>query len=163
MHIQLVSQMNNHCQIPDPRSALYPTAAYPQQYAPHQYYQPGPAHMAGPFFTYYPPPTGLPYHTAPPTHLGLNLPRYPVALPPVHTNQYFGNLQNPFGNNAFPGVPPNHTQTNVDSVWHSRAQHQPHNHQQPTRLASLHTGSVHSSSSQKPEGQLNKDPKVSTR
>ena len=163
MHIQLVSQMKNHCQIPDPRSAPYPTTAYPQQFAPHQYYQPGPAHMAGPFFTYYPPPTGLPYHTAPPAHLGLNLPRYPAAPPPVHTNQHLGNLQNPFGNNAFPVVPPNHTQTNVDTVWHNRAQHQPHNHQQPTRSASLHTGSVHSSSSQKPVRKPNKDPKVSTR
>ena len=163
MHIQLVSQMKSHCQIPDPRSTPYPTTIYPQHFATHQYHQPGPAHMAGPSFTYHPLLTGLPYQTAPLAHMGLNLPRYPAAPPPVHTTQHLGNLQSPHGNNAFPVGPPNQTLTSADAAWHSRAQHQPHTHQQPTRLTNLHTGSVYNPSSQQPVRQPNKDLKVATR
>ena len=122
-----------------PSSNPYPTTVYPQHFAPHQYHQPGPAHMAGPFFTYHPLPTRLPYQTATPAHMRLNFPRYPVAPPTVTSSQHLGNMQNPYGLNAFPVGPPNQTQTSADTAWHSRAQHQPHTHLQPTRLTNLHT------------------------
>ena len=114
--------------------------------------------MTWPFFTYHPPPTGLPYQIASPAHMGLNLLRYAAAPAPVH----LGNLQNFYWNNAFPVGPPNQAQTSIDTAWHSRAQHQPYTHQQPIQLTNLHTGSVYNPSSQQPVPQPNKYLKVTT-
>ena len=63
MHIQLVSQMKNHYQVPAYQTTPYPMVVYQQHIVPQQHT--GYVHLTRPLTVYQPHFTGIPYQTLP--------------------------------------------------------------------------------------------------
>ena len=117
MHIQLVSQMKTHSQVPDHQNWPHPAGMYQHYAIPHQ--QPGLTHMVRPLYAYQQFPPRMYYQPMPTAYTGANLPRFPSVPPPTYTPQPYGNIQHTGymnGNNIGPSGLYNQTQPSGDTL-----------------------------------------------